>query len=102
VEGPAVPPCRIEVVPSPWLPQAFSFYRQRAIIKSSRVDKTITIFDSLDELKTAELRDWQSLPAHQRLRAVSELTLALCRMKEPERDVRRIQRTNVCLQREKR
>jgi hypothetical protein len=66
------------------------------------VDKTITIFDSLDELKAAELRDWQSLPAHQRLRAVSELALALCRMKEPERDVRRIQRTVVCLQREKR
>jgi hypothetical protein len=66
------------------------------------MDKTIAIFDSLEELKAAELRDWQSLPGHQRLQAVSELTLALYRMKEPERDVRRIQRTIVCLQREKR
>jgi hypothetical protein len=66
------------------------------------MDKTIAIFDSLEELKAAELHDWQSLPGHQRLQAVSELTLALYRMKEPERDVRRIQRTIVCLQREKR
>jgi hypothetical protein len=72
------------------------------MIRPSSVDKTITIFDSLEELKAAELRDWQSLPAHERLRAASELTLALYRMKEPERDVRRIQRTLVCLQREKR
>jgi hypothetical protein len=72
------------------------------MIQTSTVDKTIAIFDSLEELKAAELRDWQSVPAHERLQAVSELTLALYRMKEPERDVRRIQRTIVCLQREKR
>ena len=65
------------------------------------MDKTITAFQSLDELKVAELREWQSLPAHERLRAVSELTLALYRMKEPDLDVRRIQRTLVHLQREK-
>jgi hypothetical protein len=80
---------------------AISFYSQHAI-KAGSMDKTITIFDSLEEVKTAGLRDWQSLPAHQRLRAASELTLALYSMKEPERDVRRIQRTLVCLQREKR
>jgi hypothetical protein len=72
------------------------------MIQPGSVDKTIIIFDSPEEMKTAELREWQSLPAHQRLRAASELTLALYRMKEPERDVRRIQRTIVCLQREKR
>jgi len=66
------------------------------------VDKAITTFKSLEELKTEELRQWQSLPAHERLRAASELTLALYRMKEPNRDVRRIQRTLVHLQREKR
>jgi hypothetical protein len=66
------------------------------------VDKTITTFDSQEELKAAELRQWQALPAYQRLQAVSELTLALYRMKEPEADVRRIQRALVCLQREKR
>jgi hypothetical protein len=72
------------------------------MIQPSSVNKTITIFDTLEELKTAELREWQSLPAHERLHAASELTLALCRMKEPERDVRRIQRTVVRLEREKR
>jgi hypothetical protein len=66
------------------------------------VDKAITTFDSLQELKAEELRQWQSLPPHERLQATSELTLALYRMKEPDRDVRRIQRTLVHLQREKR
>src|SRR5580704_13329731 len=37
VEGPAVSPCRIEIVPSLSLPETFSLYQQRAIIKSSRV-----------------------------------------------------------------
>ena len=66
------------------------------------MDKAITTFESLEDLKAEELRQWQSLPAHERLRAASELTLALYRMKEPDRDVRRIQRTLVHLQREKR
>ena len=72
------------------------------MIQASAMDKAITIFDSLEEMKADELRQWQSLPAHERLRAASELTLALYRMKEPDRDVRRIQRTLVHLQREKR
>ena len=72
------------------------------MIQRKTVDKAIATFESLEELKAEELRQWQSLPAHQRLRATSELTLALYRMKEPDRDVRRIQRTLVHLQREKR
>jgi len=72
------------------------------MIQASAMDKAITIFDSFEALKADELRQWQSLPAHERLRATSELTLALYRMKEPDRDVRRIQRTLVHLQREKR
>jgi hypothetical protein len=72
------------------------------MIQASAMDKAITIFDSFEEMKADELRQWQSLPAHERLRAASELTLALYRMKEPDRDVRRIQRTLVHLQREKR
>jgi hypothetical protein len=82
---------------------AVSFLRENSFrcYKGLAVDKTITAFQSLDELKVAELREWQSLPAHERLRAVSELTLALYRMKEPDLDVRRIQRTLVHLQREK-
>jgi hypothetical protein len=72
------------------------------MIKRNTVDKSITTFESLEELKAEELRQWQALPAHERLRAASELTLALYRMKEPDRDVRRIQRTLVHLQRERR
>ena len=72
------------------------------MIQKNTVDKTITAFESFEDLKDEELRQWQSLPAHERLRATSELTLALCRMKEPDLDVRRIQRTLVHLQREKR
>ena len=66
------------------------------------MDKAITRFESLEELKDEELRQWQALPAHERLRVTSELTLALYRMKEPDLDVRRIQRTLVHLEREER
>ena len=63
------------------------------------MNKSIVTYTSLEEMKAAELREWQTLPAHERLRAVSELTLAVYRMKEPSQDVRRIQRTLVHLQR---
>ena len=66
------------------------------------MDKTITTFASLDEIKAAELQEWQALPGHERLRAVAEMTLAAWRLKEPLQDVDRIQRTLVHLQREKR
>ena len=69
---------------------------------NSMMDKTITTFSSLEDMKAAELREWQSLPAYERLRAVSEMTLAAYRMKEPSHDAARIQRTLVHLQREKR
>ena len=65
------------------------------------MNKSIVAYASLDEMKAAELREWRALPAHERLRAVSELTLAAYRMKEPSQDVRRIQRTLVHLQRPK-
>jgi hypothetical protein len=64
------------------------------------VDKKITAYES--QMKMAELREWQSLPEYERLRAVSELSLALYRMKEPDRGVRRMQRTLVQHKREKR
>jgi len=66
------------------------------------MNKTITTYESLDELKTAELREWQALPTHERLQAVSQLTLEALRMKEPLFDVPRLQRTLVQLQRPKR
>ena len=66
------------------------------------MDKTITVFASFEQMKEAELREWQLLPDYERLRMVSDLTAALYHVKEPNRDVRRIQRTLVQLQREKR
>jgi hypothetical protein len=66
------------------------------------MDKVITTFASFEEMKAAELREWQALPPEERLRAVSELTLAAYRMKEQTQDVPRLQRTLVHLEREKR
>jgi hypothetical protein len=66
------------------------------------MDKTITSYESLEELKAAELREWQALPAYERLRVVSELTLAVYRLKDPSLDVPRLERTLIQVQREKR
>lgn len=65
------------------------------------MDKTIVVFASFDAMKAAALREWQSLPAHQRLGAVSELTRALWQLKNPGRDFPPFERTLVCLPREK-
>ena len=69
--------------------------------KNKTMNKSIVAYTSLDEMKAAELREWQAMPPHERLRAVAELTLAAYRMKEPSHDARRIQRTLVHLQRTK-
>jgi hypothetical protein len=69
---------------------------------NSIMNKAIAVYSSLEEMKAAELREWQALPAGDRLRAVSELTAAAYGVKEPSQDVRRIQRTLVHLQRERR
>jgi hypothetical protein len=66
------------------------------------MNKAVVTYTSLDEMKDKEFREWRALPAHERLRAVAELTLAAYRMKEPTQDVRRIQRTLVHLQRPQR
>lgn len=65
------------------------------------MDKVIRKYTNLDALKTDEYRDWQELPAHERMNAVVEITLAAYHMKEPTPDVPRIQRTLVHLQRPK-
>jgi len=62
------------------------------------MDKTVRIYDSLDEMKADEYRYWQSRPVYERMDAVAELTLAAYQMKEPAFDVRRLQRTLVHLQ----
>jgi hypothetical protein len=63
------------------------------------MDKGIRKFVSLDAMKAEEYRAWQQLPAHERMAAVAEITLAAYQMKEPPPDVRRLQRTLVHLQR---
>jgi hypothetical protein len=42
-----------------------------------RMDKTIRAYPSLDAMKADEYRDWQERPAHERMRAVKEITLAM-------------------------
>ena len=66
------------------------------------MNKAIVNYTSLDKMKAAEILEWQALPAHERLRAVAELTLAAFQIKEPTQDVPRIQRTLVHLPRPKR
>ncbi len=63
------------------------------------MDKVIREYTSLDALKADEYRDWQELPAQERMDAVVEITLAAYRMKGLTPDVRRLQRTLVHLQR---
>lgn len=66
------------------------------------MDKSVRIYDSLKEMKADEYRYWRSRPVHERMSAVAEITLSAYAMKEPARDVRRLQRTLVCLQRPQR
>jgi hypothetical protein len=71
------------------------------VLQTKCMDKVIRKYANLDALKTDEYRDWQGLPAHERMNAVAEITLAAYQMKEPTPDVRRLQRTLVHLQRPK-
>jgi hypothetical protein len=66
------------------------------------MEATIRAYDSLKEMKADEYRYWQSRPAHERMSAVSEMTRAAYAMKESVPNVRRLQRTLVCLQRPQR
>ena len=66
------------------------------------MDKTILTFTSFGAMKAEEYRDWQKRPAHERMGAVSEITLATYALKDATRDVRRLQRTLVHLQRPER
>ena len=66
------------------------------------MDKTIRKYTSLDEMKADEYRYWQSRPVHERMAAVSELTLAMYAMKGAAPDVPRLQRTLVRIQRPQR
>ena len=66
------------------------------------MDKGIRIYHSHDKMKADEYRYWQSRPAHERMDAVEELTLATYSMKGIDPDVPRLQGPLVCLQRPRR
>jgi hypothetical protein len=60
-----------------------------------QMDKTIRTYASLDDMKADEYRDWHRRPAHERMEAVKEITLAAYQIKELTLDVRRLQTTLV-------
>jgi hypothetical protein len=66
------------------------------------MDKTIRVYASQKEMKADEYRYWQSRPVHERMTAVAEIARAAYALKEPGLDVRRLERTLVCLQRPQR
>jgi hypothetical protein len=63
---------------------------------------TVRVYDSFAEMKADEYRYWQSRPVHERMAAVSEITLAAYAMKGIFPDVRRLERIAFCLQRPRR
>jgi hypothetical protein len=66
------------------------------------MDKTIRKYASvadLDAIKAEEYRYWQSRPVYERTDAVFELTQTLYAMKGAVRDVPRLQRTLVRVER---
>jgi hypothetical protein len=66
------------------------------------MDPSVRVYRSLDEMKAEEYRYWQSRPVHERMDAVSEMTLAAYAMKGAAPDVPRFQRTVIVLQRPRR
>lgn len=64
-----------------------------------RMDKGIRRFTSLDDMRAEEYRYWQGVPARERMRAVWQITLETYRLKGEIRDVPRLQRTLVRIQR---
>ena len=63
------------------------------------MDKTARIFKSHKDMKAEEYRYWQSRPVHERMSAVTELTIAAYKMKDPSFRVEPIERTLVVVQR---
>lgn len=66
------------------------------------METTVRTFESLKEMKAAEYRYWQGRPVHERMDAVSEITLAAYAMKEALPDVPRLQRIVAVLSRPQR
>jgi hypothetical protein len=66
------------------------------------MDKTIRVYTSHKEMKADEYRYWQSRPVHERMDAVSEMSLAAYAMKGAAPDVPSLQGPLVRLQRPRR
>jgi len=66
------------------------------------MDKSIKRYQSLSAMKADEYAAWQRVPPSERIRAVSELTMALYGLAKQARDVPRLQRTLVRLKRPQR
>jgi hypothetical protein len=64
------------------------------------MEKTVRIFGNHKDMKAEEYRYWQSRPVHERMSAVTELTVAAYKLKDPDFNVRRLQRTLIVLQRQ--
>jgi hypothetical protein len=63
------------------------------------MDKTIRRYTSFEAMKADEFREWQRLSGYERIKATAELSFFLYQLKEPGRDLRRLQRTLVSIQR---
>jgi hypothetical protein len=63
------------------------------------VDKSIRKFSSINDMKAEELRYWQGVSARERMQAVLDITLQTYRFNGGLRDVSRLQRTVVRIQR---
>lgn len=63
------------------------------------VDKRLTRFSSLEAMKRAERDAWRQVSPAERIRAVTEITMALYAMKGSMPDVPRLQRTLVRIKR---
>jgi hypothetical protein len=63
------------------------------------MDKRITRFNSLEEMKAAQIDAWQKLSGSERIRAVTDITTELYKLKNKGRDVPRLQRTLIRLKR---
>ncbi len=63
------------------------------------MDRTIRVHASFAEMKADEYRYWQSRPVHERMAAVSELTLTAYSLKGPVSLLPRSEWPFVCLER---
>ena len=78
--------------------------RERCLDKryNRNVETILRKYTSFDEMKADEYRYWQSRPVHERMDAVSEMSLAAYAMKGAAPDVPRLQGPLIRLQRPQR